>query len=858
MPKNEQYDLGILRAIPIRQVINHETGKDFVRKGVTEFTQCPMHEDRGPSLSINEEDNTWYCHGACGVGGDSIRFIERLKSFDFQEACKYLTDTHEQSALIEDDGKARDGNKGTGRGRKPMPMMPIPEAALTEALPNTLKGDWWEKKMGTPRAHWRYHDANGGVAYIDVRFEYDKGGETKKQVVPLYFGKNGRWKMGIPFEILKRPRILYNLHLLAGTPDKPVLVVEGCKCASVNYDGLRDRFILTTWPGGTNAIPKVDIRPLYNRKVIIWPDGDSPNQQWERGGYKAAFYLAEKLSEKADVTILRASEHPKGKETKHGYDIADYIEDGGDPVAYVSAEKNVITLDTCRELAGLRLPEAEDMPDFRDVKKFSTLAEPSNDVLLNVTENLTRNPATGAIARNDGNFLYIIENDPAFRYLAAYDTATNLLQHSDKYKELDEIDNALWQYCQRFYNIAPSKTQRTDLVKSIAYRNSYNSLEIYFDELKGELFADNPVKFDENPLLEILGHMRFSLEDEYTDPAEIRKYYTELFHKFFLRMFVKLEYIMRGDMDHMPPSDMVPILEGDQGIGKTRFCLFLSIHPQKYYVDMADLQLTTSRDTLAKIRGKLIAELGELAGLKRTEIENIKAFISAPFDSIRRLYSESLVQSPRTISFIGTTNEREYLRDTTGNRRFWPVRLDYVNQELYSKVNLVKMLYVYYRQLAKKSIAGDTVQADLLVSPGLGEFMQYLRDEKRVKPAFLDEILHYIIEMESKPSILPHEPVRININMAAEAIFQTPENKMPTLPPRFQPEFNRVLVERGYKQARGPLGGKFRRYWQLDGRYCSRCKRVVDNVTEHTIDEIPQRICDECIDSVKNEAPEPF
>lgn len=853
MPK---YDLDKLRALPIRQVISHETGKEFIRKGTTEFTNCPMHNDVGPSLSINESDNTWYCHGACGTGGDSIRFIELLKSFDFQDACKYLVETHDQSALTDESGQAK-ANAGSARGRKPMPMMPIPEGALTEALNRTLKGDWWKENYGKAVAAWRYHDANGGVAYVDVRFEDQKDGKSKKQVLPLYFGKNGRWKMGIPFEILRRPRILFNLHLLASSPDKPALVVEGCKCASIDYPGLKDRFILTTWPGGTNGIPKADIKPLFGRKVIIWPDNDDPNSKWERGGYKAAFYLAEKLGDKSQVTILRAAEHPKGGETKHGYDIVDYVEDGGDPIRYTNDPDKHISIDDCRDLAGLKLPEADEMPDFRDVRKFTTLGEPPSDILLKVAEGLESNK-NGVPVKTDGNFLYLVENDTAFRYLVAYDTATNQLQHSDTYKELDEIDNALWQYCQRFYGIAPTKTQRTDMVKSIAYRNAFNSLEIFFDELKEEMFADNPPKFDENPLIEILKHMRFALEDEYIDPVEIRKYYTELFHKYFLRMFIKLEYIIRGEIDMIPPGDIVPILEGDQGIGKTRFCLFLSLQPQKYYVDMAELQLTTSRDTIAKIRGKLIGELGELAGLKRTELEAIKAFISATFDEMRRLYSESTVRSPRTISFIGTTNEREYLRDTTGNRRFWPVRLEWVDQELYGKKNLVKMLYVFYRNLARKSIAGDTVQADLLISPALGEFMQYLREEKRVKPVFIDSILNYIEEKESASSLLPHEPVKINIKLAAAAIFETPENKLHILPPRFQPEFSRVLIERGYKQTRGIIEGKQRRYWQLDGRYCAKCKRVVDNVAKIEIEGIKQRLCDDCINEVKDEIPEPF
>lgn len=843
MPK---FDTDKLRALSILKVIVHETGKQPKPRGAHEVIQCPMHNDRPPgSLAIDENKNLWYCHGACGVGGDPIRFIELHRNLTFTEACQYLVDTFDSSAIIEGDAPKAKASS-TGRGPKPKPWMPIPERALTEALPSTVKGDWWLENYGKYITAWRYHDIEGGVCYIDARFEdaLKKKGKKSKSVLPLYYGKNGKWKMGIPFDIIDKPRILYNLHLLKAEGKKPVLIVEGCKCASVNYEGLRKRFILSTWPGGTNGIPKVDVRPLYGREVVIWPDGDDTNKQFERGGYKAAYYLAEKLKDKSEVKILRAAEHPKGEETKHGYDIADYIDDGGNPLEYIDGLDNSISVETARDLAGLLPPDADESPDFRDSRKFSMLDVPTGDTVLNILGVLDRNDK-GSVLKNDGNFLHITEHDPDFRYLIAYDTAINQLQHSDKYAELDELDNSIWQYCQRNYEIAPTKTQRTDMVKSIAYRNSYNSLEVFLDELKLEIFGDAVPEFDKPPLIEILEYISFSPEENYPDTLEIREYYTELFHKYFLRMFIKLEYIIRGEMDMIPPGDIVPILEGDQGLGKTRFCLFLSIEPQKYYVDMAELQLTTSRDTIAKIRGKLIGELGELAGLKRTELETIKAFISSTFDEMRRLYSESTIRSPRTISFIGTTNEREYLRDTTGNRRFWPVRVDKMDADLYGKTDLIKKLYIYYRELAMKLIDEKRVQNALLISKGLQEFMLYLREEKRVQPPFIDDLLNYIYKVEAGTAT--KDPVRLNVNTAHANIYKLSENIPVQLPPRFMPEFNRILTTRGYTAKRGVLHGKECRYWQLDGRYCSTCRRNVP-ILAPMFGDVSASICEECQD----------
>ena len=371
-------------------------------------------------------------------------------------------------------------------------------------------------------------------------------------------------------------------------------------------------------------------------------------------------------------------------------------------------------------------------------------------------------------------------------------------------------------------------------------------LEVFFDELKEELFGNNEVSFAANPLHELLGFIRFSLEEDYTDHDNVRALYVELFDKYFMRMFIKIEYIIKGDLDNIPPADIVPILEGDQGLGKTRLCLLLSLNPQKYYVDMAELQLTTSRDTLAKIRGKLIGELGELAGLKRTELESIKAFISSTFDEMRRLYSENTVRSPRTVSFIGTTNEREYLRDTTGNRRFWPVRLEYVDHNIFNERKLIKQLYVYYMEKARKAIKEDTVYSDLLVSDNLTEFVNYLREEKRVMPIFMDNIMKYIHEMEDAVLML-NEPIEINILQAASKMFDLPEEKVIKLPPRFESEFSRMLQRRGYKRARKKIKGIQRRYWILDGRYCDSCKNLSKSVIRVEVEGVSEILCDDCL-----------
>ena len=82
-----------------------------------------------------------------------------------------------------------------------------------------------------------------------------------------------------------------------------------------------------------------------------------------------------------------------------------------------------------------------------------------------------------------------------------------------------------------------------------------------------------------------------------------------------------------------------------------------------------------SKDAKADIRGVIIAELGELAALSKSSIEGIKAFVATRSDHFRESYGKLASDYPRTVSFIGTTNDDRFLKDPTGNRRWWPITI---------------------------------------------------------------------------------------------------------------------------------------------------------------------------------------
>lgn len=119
--------------------------------------------------------------------------------------------------------------------------------------------------------------------------------------------------------------------------------------------------------------------------------------------------------------------------------------------------------------------------------------------------------------------------------------------------------------------------------------------------------------------------------------------------------------------------DTMLILEGPQGIGKSTFLAKLG---QDWFSD--NLSLTDTRDKTAaeKLQGFWLIEFGEMVGHRKADVETLKSFIARRDDIYRQSYGRNVQHHPRQCVFAGTTNaESGYLRDTTGNRRFWPIHV---------------------------------------------------------------------------------------------------------------------------------------------------------------------------------------
>ncbi|MGF2734831.1 VapE domain-containing protein [Marinobacter sp. DUT-1] len=120
--------------------------------------------------------------------------------------------------------------------------------------------------------------------------------------------------------------------------------------------------------------------------------------------------------------------------------------------------------------------------------------------------------------------------------------------------------------------------------------------------------------------------------------------------------------------------DTVLVFEGAQGIGKSTTA---SILAGDWFTD--ELPDVGSKDAALQLHGAWIVEIAELDAINRSELSTVKKFISRHTDRYRPPYGRITQDVPRQCVFIGTSNESQYLKDSTGNRRFWPVKCNRVD-----------------------------------------------------------------------------------------------------------------------------------------------------------------------------------
>lgn len=335
----------------------------------------------------------------------------------------------------------------------------------------------------------------------------------------------------------------------------------------------------------------------------------------------------------------------------HRFGDADDVSDASTPANRLPSYKRMLEYaNSLDDVAVLLMQERYDsaIADFEGVGADNA-DDPGNWMLK-----LQREPQTGRIKGSIDNVRIILENDPLLKGRFALNRFAgrgevleklpwDVAKGEHRRRMWSDTDsNGLYWYMEKQYAI----TGRGNIDAALdihAATHAFNEVQDYIEGLT----------WDGTPRLDTLFIDYLGAEDNSYTRAVTRKMLVAAVARCF-RPGCKF--------------DQICILSGKQGIGKS---LLLSRLGRDWFND--SITSFDGKEARENLRGVWIVELGEMTAFSRSESEAAKQFLSQTEDRYRAAYGRRTVQYPRRCVFFGTSNSTDFLRDATGNRRYWPI-----------------------------------------------------------------------------------------------------------------------------------------------------------------------------------------
>ena len=253
------------------------------------------------------------------------------------------------------------------------------------------------------------------------------------------------------------------------------------------------------------------------------------------------------------------------------------------------------------------------------------------------------------------NIVLILENDSDLKGTVAFDEfehraicKRNLpwrtAKHQDRFLT-DSDDSQAKHLIEARYGIYSGN--KYDIALSVIYeRNKFHPVKDYLQALSWD-----GIERVESLIIDYLGC---------TDNAYIRAVTRKTLAAACARVFepgIKFDYMLT--------------FVGVQGLGKSTLISKLG---RQWFSD--SITTVTGKESIEQLQGVWLCEMAELAGLKKADVEIVKRYISSTTDRYRSAYGKRVESYPRQCIFFGSTNKTDFLKDATGNRRFWPVTTD--------------------------------------------------------------------------------------------------------------------------------------------------------------------------------------
>lgn len=291
--------------------------------------------------------------------------------------------------------------------------------------------------------------------------------------------------------------------------------------------------------------------------------------------------------------------------------------------------------------------------DFGSSTAIST-GVPATEDDFNWIRNLKINPSSGQPLRTSENVLTTLEGDPNLRGRIRLDEFANAFVGLAPFPwapREDETGSFEWGEYDDFglaiYLEKALGFQSNDKIKPALYQcASKNRFNPVIDFLNG-LVWDGVGRLD-------------SLFIDYLGAADT-PYVRAVTRKSFVAAVARA----------MAPGckyDTMPVLTGAQGLGKTSLVQKMG---KAWFTN--SVETFEGKEAAELLQGSWLVEIGEMEAYNRSGLNTIKGFLSRTTDHFRAAYAAKTGKHPRSCVFFGTGNHSEYLRDSTGGRRFWPI-----------------------------------------------------------------------------------------------------------------------------------------------------------------------------------------
>jgi putative DNA primase/helicase len=717
----------------------------------------------GTSCSINLTNGKWADFAADARGNDLVSLYAAIHDLDNGKAAVQVARDEglEDVAGVQ---PARNGKDAPKREPRPVPVAAPkaePEGWQTVMLvPENAPAPTFKHQFRQPGdiEHSATYKVDGHLMGFVVRFRTSDGG---KETLPYTWCTSARdgasrwhWKQW------DEPRPLY---IPAQTMPGPrtVVLVEGEKKADILHALLEATapgvYLVASWPGGCKAWKKSLWDWLAGCSVLLWPDCDAkrePLTKAEREG--CADDLARAVLQQAKpllpaqkqpgmqamlgIGALLRDTHgctvqllpiPEPGAVADGWDCADAINtdgwDGERVLGFFGKAQPLPAGDTPAAAAGggggAEKPPTDPSADAEEEDAEGAIKIGGKRIPRWLAYYYDADKGRWLTSRK--LVIAVLEHDPRLCNVLGLNQLSNNIDarvawpwpYGKPGPMTGAVDLALGDYITRTYGL-PSipRAALMEAIETVAHSRPFHPIRLWLADLQ----HDGTQRIDKW-LIHALGETPESL-------APAVREYLQLVGRYWLLGMVNRV------MNPGCKFDYCPVLEGPGGYRKST--LVEALAGSQYFSD-THFDVGRGKEGQEQVQGLWMYEIAELANFGKAEIGLIKAFITAKVDRYRPSYGRVVESFERQCILAGTTNESTYLRDRTGNRRFWPIpvrRLINIDWIMKYRAQLFAEAYVLFLQ-GESYTPSHQDEARLFVP---------MQESRLVETAVVSEMMHVL------------------------------------------------------------------------------------------------------------------